>query len=211
MAGKRASGSHALRNSGESYAVAEHAPNLNPPRLLWARRFSAARTVDSLHSLHSLARHIVEWAKSPNRSGRRRAASLLPARQGEVAGSNAHDFSSAPLNFETQYDIISVFLPIRIKELYMVAVPTTRMSSRGQVVIPEAIRIGCGFGEGTTFTVVAKGNAVMLQAIVAPPRDLFNELARESRAAAKAAGMRPRDITAAIREVHAERRAARAK
>ena len=93
----------------------------------------------------------------------------------------------------------------------MVAVPTTKMSSRGQVVIPESIRIGCGFGEGTTFTVVAKGNAVMLQAIEAPPRDLFNELARESRAAAKAAGMRPSDITAAIREVHAERRAARAK
>ena len=63
----------------------------------------------------------------------------------------------------------------------------------------------------STFTVVAKGNAVMLQAIVAPPRDLFNELARESRAAAKAAGMRPSDITAAIREAHAERRAARAK
>ena len=93
----------------------------------------------------------------------------------------------------------------------MVAVPTTKMSSRGQVVIPESIRMSCGFGEGTTFTVVAKGNAVMLQAIVAPPRDLFNALARESRAAAKAAGMRPRDITATIREVHAERQTARAK
>ena len=91
----------------------------------------------------------------------------------------------------------------------MVAVPTTRMSSRGQVVIPEAIRIGCGFEEGTTFTVVAKGNAVMLQAIVAPSQDLFNQLARESRAAAKAAGMRPSDITAAIREVHAERQIAK--
>lgn len=91
----------------------------------------------------------------------------------------------------------------------MAAVPTTRMSSRGQVVIPEAIRIGCGFKEGTTFTVVAKGNAVMLQAIVAPPQDLFNQLARESRAAAKAAGMRPSDITAAIREVHAERQIAK--
>ena len=89
----------------------------------------------------------------------------------------------------------------------MVSVPTTRMSSRGQVVIPEAIRNGCGFGEGTTFTVVAKGNAVMLQAIVAPPKDLFNELARESRAAAKAAGMRPGDIADAIREVHADCRA----
>ena len=93
----------------------------------------------------------------------------------------------------------------------MIAVPTTKMSSRGQVVIPEPIRISCGFSEGTTFTVVAKGNAVMLQAIVAPPRDLFNELAKESRAAAKAAGMRPRDIAAAIREVHAERQTARAK
>ena len=56
----------------------------------------------------------------------------------------------------------------------MIAVPTTKMSSRGQVVIPEPIRIRCGFGEGTTFTVVAKGYPVMLQAIVAPPRDLFN-------------------------------------
>lgn len=93
----------------------------------------------------------------------------------------------------------------------MVAVPTTRMSSRGQVVIPEAIRIGCGFGEGTTFTAIAKGNAVMLQAIVAPQLDLFDELARESRAAAKAAGMRPSDITETIREVHAERRSAKAK
>ena len=92
----------------------------------------------------------------------------------------------------------------------MVSVPTTRMSSRGQVVIPEPIRIECGFGEGTTFTVVAKGNAVMLQAIVEPPRDLFNELARESRAAAKAAGMRPSDITTAVREVHAEKRTTRA-
>ena len=51
----------------------------------WGRRFPAARTVDSLHSLHSLARHIVEWAKSPNRSGRRRADRVLPAREGEVA------------------------------------------------------------------------------------------------------------------------------
>ena len=73
------------RNSGESHVVAEHAPNLKPPRSLWARRFSAARTVDSLHSLHSLARHIVEWAKSPNRSGRRCAAIVIPAREGEVA------------------------------------------------------------------------------------------------------------------------------
>ena len=64
----------------------------------------------------------------------------------------------------------------------MVSVPTTRMSSREQVVIPEPIRIECGFGEGTTFTVVAKGNAVMLQAIVAPPRNLFNELASVSTA-----------------------------
>lgn len=91
----------------------------------------------------------------------------------------------------------------------MVAVSTTRMSSRGQVVIPEAIRVSCGFGEGTTFTVVAKGNAVMLQAIMMPPRDLFDELAHESRRAAEAAGMRPSDISDAIRDAHAAHRAVR--
>ena len=85
-----ASASPALRNSGELPAVTEHAPSLKPPRSLWARRFSAARTVDSLHSLHSLARHIVEWAKSPNRSGRRRAVRVLPAREGETAHRNVY-------------------------------------------------------------------------------------------------------------------------
>lgn len=91
----------------------------------------------------------------------------------------------------------------------MIAVPTTRMSSRGQVVIPEAIRLGCGFGEGTTFTVFAKGDAVMLQAIAAPSRDVFMELARRSRAAAKAAGLRPHDIAVTIDEAHAARRTSR--
>ena len=91
----------------------------------------------------------------------------------------------------------------------MVTVPTTRMSSRGQIVIPESIRINCGFGEGTTFAVIAQGGAVMLQAIVPPKVDLFESMAAASRRAAIEAGMRPRDIADTIREVHSSRQRAR--
>ena len=91
----------------------------------------------------------------------------------------------------------------------MVKVPTTRMSSRGQVVIPEVIRMSCGFSEGTTFAVVAKGGAVMLQAIVAPKDNVFESMAKASRRAAIAAGMRPSDITDTIREAHSARKRAR--
>ena len=91
----------------------------------------------------------------------------------------------------------------------MLTVPTTRMSSRGQVVIPEAIRMSCGFGEGTTFAVVAKGGAVMLQAIVAPKADVFEAMAKASRRAALEASMRPNDITDTIREAHSSRKRAR--
>ena len=91
----------------------------------------------------------------------------------------------------------------------MLAVPTTRMSSRGQVVIPESIRVNCGFGEGTTFAVIAQDGAVMLQAIVAPKADLFESMAAASRRAAIEAGMKPRDIAETIREAHSARQRAR--
>ena len=51
----KASGSSALRNSGESSAVAEHAPNLKPPRSLWAGRFCYWNRRASMHEMAELS------------------------------------------------------------------------------------------------------------------------------------------------------------
>ena len=42
---------------------------------------------------------------------------------------------------------------------------TTKMSSKGQVVIPEAIRNALGLEAGSEFVVVAEGDVVILKTI----------------------------------------------
>jgi len=42
------------------------------------------------------------------------------------------------------------------------AISTTKMSSKGQVVIPEKIRIALGLKEGAQFVVVGQGDSVIL-------------------------------------------------
>lgn len=47
----------------------------------------------------------------------------------------------------------------------MAEVATTKMSSRGQVVIPEEIRSRLGFKAGTKFVVVGREDTLILKAI----------------------------------------------
>ena len=44
----------------------------------------------------------------------------------------------------------------------MAAYATTKLSSRGQVVIPEEIRNNLGLNEGDQFLVIGEGDAVIL-------------------------------------------------
>ena len=87
----------------------------------------------------------------------------------------------------------------------METVETTRMSSKGQVVIPEAVRRKLGLDAGSRFVVVGHGDTVILKAISPPSREQFNALVRESRAAARKAGLKRSDLTAAIRKVRDRR------
>ena len=50
----------------------------------------------------------------------------------------------------------------------MVKPATTKLSSRGQVVIPEEIRNRLGLEEGAQFVVVGEGDVVVLKALKAP-------------------------------------------
>ena len=76
----------------------------------------------------------------------------------------------------------------------MAAPSTTKMSSKGQVVIPEAIRKRLGLEPGDQFVVVAGKDAVILKAIAAPTMDEFDELLADARRQARRAGLKRSDV-----------------
>jgi AbrB family looped-hinge helix DNA binding protein len=83
----------------------------------------------------------------------------------------------------------------------MAAYSTTKMSSKGQVVIPEEIRETLHLKEGDQFIVIGKGDAVILKSITPPSMDQFDEMLAEARTQAKKAGLKKSDIKAAIEKV----------
>lgn len=68
---------------------------------------------------------------------------------------------------------------------------TTRMSSKGQVVIPESIRKALGLEPGTQFVVVAEDDVVILKTITAPSLGAFDDVISRARQQAKEAGLTP--------------------
>lgn len=86
----------------------------------------------------------------------------------------------------------------------MVKPATTKLSSRGQVVIPEEIRTRLGLEPGAKFVVVGEGDVVVLKALQAPKMTEFRELLDEAGRSAEEAGLTPEDVDRAIREVRSE-------
>ena len=82
---------------------------------------------------------------------------------------------------------------------------TTKMSSKGQVVIPEIIRERLGLENGCQFLVVGEGDAVILKTISAPSKKEFGGLLAKARKAAKKAGLEPKDITHAIAQARGKK------
>jgi AbrB family looped-hinge helix DNA binding protein len=83
----------------------------------------------------------------------------------------------------------------------MAGVATTKMSSKGQVVIPEAIRRRLGLKPGSQFVVVGEKGTVILKAITAPSMTEFDELIAQARKQARKAGMKRSDIPAVLGKV----------
>lgn len=75
---------------------------------------------------------------------------------------------------------------------------TTKMSSRGQVVIPEEIRIQLRLEAGTQFVVVADKDVVILKTISVPSMRDFDSLITKARKQAKNAGMKRSDVSKAV-------------
>ena len=84
------------------------------------------------------------------------------------------------------------------EEMPMVKLATTKMSSKGQVVIPEDIRKRLKLKAGSRFVVVGERDVVILKEITPPSMDEFDELIAVARRKARQYGMKRSDISKAI-------------
>ena len=79
----------------------------------------------------------------------------------------------------------------------MVKISTTKLSSKGQIVIPEEIRNRLGLEPGAQFVVLGEGDVVVLKAINPPGLSDFEGLITQAREQAKNAGLKPDDLASA--------------
>jgi AbrB family looped-hinge helix DNA binding protein len=83
----------------------------------------------------------------------------------------------------------------------MADLSTTKMSSKGQVVIPEDIRKKLNLRAGSQFVVFGKDDVVVLKAISSPSMEDFDNLIAETRRQIKEAGLKRSDIKRAVMRV----------
>ena len=83
----------------------------------------------------------------------------------------------------------------------MADVSTTKMSSKGQVVIPENIRKKLKLKAGAQFVVMGEKDIVILKSISPPSLDEFDSLIAKARKQGKQAGIKKSDISDAISKV----------
>jgi AbrB family looped-hinge helix DNA binding protein len=82
---------------------------------------------------------------------------------------------------------------------------TTKMSSKGQVVIPEQIRKRLKLKAGSQFVVVGENDVVILKAISPPSMEDFDALIAEARRQGKEAGLKKSDIAAVLAKVRGQK------
>ena len=87
----------------------------------------------------------------------------------------------------------------------MSSLSTTKMSSKGQVVIPEEIRKKLKLKPGAQFVVIGDKDVVIFKTISPPSIEEFDKLIVDARKQAKQAGMKKSDIKAAINKIRAKK------
>jgi len=87
----------------------------------------------------------------------------------------------------------------------MTEIATTKMSSKGQVVIPEYIRKRLGLRSGSQFVVVGEKDTVILKTISRPKMGEFDKLIGDARKQARRAGLKRSDLKAVVAKVRKQK------
>ena len=77
-------------------------------------------------------------------------------------------------------------------------VDITKMSSKGQIVVPMRLRKRLNAKEGTLFAVVGTADSLMLKKVFTPSKDellaSIREMAKESASVLRARGLKEKDV-----------------
>ncbi len=84
-------------------------------------------------------------------------------------------------------------------------VSTTKMSSKGQVVIPEDIRRRLELDTGTQFIVLGEDDVVILKMVRPPAMGDFDRLVKKAKKQARAAGLTRSRVSAVVARVRKRR------
>ena len=84
-------------------------------------------------------------------------------------------------------------------------IAATKMSSRGQVVIPESIRDRLKLEPGVQFAVFGQDDVIMFKVINPPAADEFARLKRELQREAHEGGLKRSDIPKAVSKIRGRR------
>ena len=77
----------------------------------------------------------------------------------------------------------------------------TKLSSKGQIVIPRRIREKLHLADGTPFAVVEQGDEIIIKKIKMPEIKSWSEVVKPFREAAKKSGFTKEDLAQLIKEV----------
>lgn len=78
---------------------------------------------------------------------------------------------------------------------------TTKLSSKGQVVIPETIRQNLKLKTGDSFLVYGKDDTIVFKAAPEPSKDEFEAILAQAKDYARKAKLKSSDVTSAIKRV----------
>jgi len=87
----------------------------------------------------------------------------------------------------------------------MAKLATTKMSSKGQVVIPEEIRDRLGLKAGIQFVVIGEKDVVILKTLSTPSISDFDDLIKKARKQARKSGMKRSDVNRVTTKVRGRR------
>jgi antitoxin PrlF len=80
----------------------------------------------------------------------------------------------------------------------MESMQITTMSSRGQIVIPQALRDVLALGEGAKFLILGEGDTIILKRLEVPSTDELRALLAHSRQIAKKGKLKKSDLKRVI-------------
>lgn len=86
----------------------------------------------------------------------------------------------------------------------MESIEVTKLSSKGQVVLPQRIRDRLRLQIGAKFVVIGEGDVVILKKLEIPAREQLKQLLKESRAYARRAGLKRSNLLKTIKQVRAK-------